>query len=480
MSGVDFINQIAPIIIKFAPSYHIAVVSPIIAQAILESAYGTSELAVNANNFFGLKYREGRCPTAIGIYNKVGSEQNADGSYTSSSMKWCKFPTMEAGVQGYFDFINISNYKNLKGVTDPDTYLNNIKADGYATSLDYVTNLQKVIKKYDLTQYDKEVNKMSNSSLVSYTKISPNKTSPRNHKIDTITIHCMAGNLSVETCGNLFSKTSRQASSNYGIGTDGRIALYVDEADRSWCSSNGANDHRAITIEAANDGGAETGWHVSDKALNALIDLLVDICKRNDIKSLKWLANKALIGQVDKQNMTVHRWFAAKACPGDYLYNLHYEIANRVNERLGSQGTTTDTPVDNSGGSQTKEKLYKVRKSANDSKTQIGAYKSLANAKKQADANKGYYVFDSDGNKIYPVDEKPTTPTTPSFQPYKVEVTISDLRIRKGAGTNTAVAGMCPKGIYTIVEEASGQGASKWGKLKSGAGWISLDYAKKV
>ena len=114
--------------------------------------------------------------------------------------------------------------------------------------------------------------KYSNSSLVSYTKISPNKTSPRNHVIDTITIHCMAGNLTVESCGNLFANPSRQASSNYGIGTDGRIALYVDEQDRSWCSSNSANDHRAITIEVANDGGAPE-WHVSDKALASLIKL---------------------------------------------------------------------------------------------------------------------------------------------------------------------------------------------------------------
>jgi len=125
----------------------------------------------------------------------------------------------------------------------------------------------------------------TNSTLVSFIKISPNKTSPRNHKIDTITIHCMAGNLSVETCGNVFAPTSRKASSNYGIGSDGRIALYVDEKDRSWCSSNAANDNRAITIEVANDGGAPD-WHISDKALNSLIALVTDICKRNNIKEL--------------------------------------------------------------------------------------------------------------------------------------------------------------------------------------------------
>lgn len=180
---------------------------------------------------------------------------------------------------------------------------------------------------------------MSNSSLISYTKISPNKTSPRNHKIDTITIHCMAGNLSVETCGNVFAPTTRKASSNYGIGSDGRIALYVDEKDRSWCTGNKANDHRAITIEVANDGGAPD-WHVSDKALESLIDLCADICKRNGIKELKWKGNKSLIGQTDKQNMTVHRWFQNKACPGNYLYSLHGQIAKEVNAKLGIKPPT--------------------------------------------------------------------------------------------------------------------------------------------
>ena len=174
----------------------------------------------------------------------------------------------------------------------------------------------------------------TNSPLVSYTKISPNKTSPRNHVIDTITIHCMAGNLSVERCGAVFAPTTRKASSNYGSGSDGRIAMYVEEKDRSWCTSNRANDMRAITIEVANDGSAPD-WHVSDKALNSLIELVADICKRNNIKELKWQGNKSLIGQINKQNMTVHRWFAAKACPGNYLYNKHSYIAEEVNKRLG-------------------------------------------------------------------------------------------------------------------------------------------------
>lgn len=181
----------------------------------------------------------------------------------------------------------------------------------------------------------------TNSPLVTYTKISPNKTSPRNHTIDCITIHCMAGNLTVETCGNIFAKASKKASSNYGIGTDGRIAMYVEEKDRSWCSSNGANDNRAITIEVANDGGAPD-WHVSDKAMESLIKLVADICKRNNIKELKWSTNKSdRVNHRNGCNMTVHRDFAAKACPGNYLYNKHGYIAEEVNKLLGINTSTS-------------------------------------------------------------------------------------------------------------------------------------------
>lgn len=175
---------------------------------------------------------------------------------------------------------------------------------------------------------------MSNSSLVNYVKISPNKNSPRNHKIDTITIHHMAGNLSVEKCGDVFTPTSRQASSNYGVGTDGRIGMYVEEKDRSWCSSNAANDNRAVTIEVANDGGAPN-WHVSDKALAATIDLCVDICKRNGIKRLNYTGDKS-------GNLTEHNYFAATTCPGPYLKSKLPYIADAVNKRLnGSASNTT-------------------------------------------------------------------------------------------------------------------------------------------
>lgn len=204
---------------------------------------------------------------------------------------------------------------------------------------------------------------MSNSPLVSYTKISPNKSSPRNHKIDTVTIHCVVGQYSVETLGNVFAPTSRQASSNYGIGYDGRIGMYVEEKDRSWCSSNAANDNRAITIEVASD--TKEPYAVNAKAYAALIDLLVDICKRNGIKELVWSTNKAdRVNHKNGCNMTVHRDYANKSCPGTYLYERHAQIASEVNKRLGSTNIKP-APEKPSGG------LYRV---------QTGAFKSKTNA----------------------------------------------------------------------------------------------------
>lgn len=158
---MGFIEKAAVYVKKYAPQFGIKVYSPIIAQFILESASGTSELATQAHNYSGLKYREGRCPSATGVYYKVGSEQNTDGSYTSSSMKWFKFPDMESGIKGYFEFIDTPNYYRLKGITDPKTYLELIKAAGYATSLNYVSNLMSVIDKYDLRKYDNEVQSMT-------------------------------------------------------------------------------------------------------------------------------------------------------------------------------------------------------------------------------------------------------------------------------------------------------------------------------
>lgn len=154
---------------------------------------------------------------------------------------------------------------------------------------------------------------MSNSKLVVYSKMSPNNSGTRTHVIDTVSVHCVVGQCAIETLGSLFASSSRAASSNYGIGYDGRIGMFVPESKRSWCTSSKSNDQRAITIEVASD--TYSPYRVRDAAYKALIELLADICRRNkNVSTLRWQGNKALIGQTSKQNMSVHRWFANKAC----------------------------------------------------------------------------------------------------------------------------------------------------------------------
>ena len=304
----------------------------------------------------------------------------------------------------------------------------------------------------------------TNSKLVNYTRISPNKSVNRNHKIDTISIHCVVGQCSVETLGSIFASTSKEASSNYGIGYDGRIGLYVEEKDRSWCTSSSSNDNRAITIEVASD--TYHPYRVKDVAYKSLIKLLVDICKRNGIKKLVWSTNKSeRMNHLNGCNMTVHRDYANKSCPGDYLYNLHRQIAKEVNAQLGSGASSTG-----------KKTLYRVRKTWKDAKSQKGAFNDLSNAKKCADKNIGYSVFDESGKTVY------TSKATNITSSFKVQISISDLNIRKGPGTNYATTGkFTGKGVFTIVETKQGIGSTKgWGKLKSGAGWIALDYTTKI
>lgn len=433
---------------------------------------------------------------------------------------------------------------------------------------------------------------MSNSPLVNYKYISPNRTSPRNHTIDTITIHCYVGQVSVESMAAWLCNPDAGASANYGIGSDGRIALFVEEKDRSWCSSNRDNDNRAITIECASD--ARDPYAINDKVYNSLIKLCADICKRNSIKQLKWKADKSLIGHVDKQNMTVHRWFANKACPGDYIYNRLGQIADEVNMKLGSyqngvqassfvhmaeidvinkvgplftksQKTTgilasvcvaqfilesaygtSELAVNanncfgmkrilsgnNWDGSvwdghstyakKTKEwdgrkyveitALFRKYPSVEKSITDHAAYLSNAmNGDKKRYAGlvgckepkKAIHIIKSGGYATDPAyedsllkiiemwnltrfdltEDKPAKVNTPSeINPVTVHVSIPNLNIRTGPGIGYAVTGnVTGVGTFTIVEIKEGKGSNTgWGRLKSGAGWISMDYTKRV
>ena len=250
---------------------------------------------------------------------------------------------------------------------------------------------------------------MSNSKLVSYKQLSPNHSGKRTHKIDTISPHCVVGHLTLRTLGNVFASKAHKASSNYGIDDHGDIGMYVEERNRSWCSSSEANDQRAVTIEIASD--ISSPYKITDAAMQGLCDLSVDVCRRNDIPELLWKADKSLIGQVDKQNITVHRWFAKRGCPGDYLFDQLGYVADEVNKIL--------------------------------------------------------------------LPKKPVV--TLSSDDYKVKVAVSSLYYYNKPGTNHLVVGVIRQGeVYTVVDEAFGLGSSKWGKLKSGAGWIALYSCTRV
>ena len=177
----------------------------------------------------------------------------------------------------------------------------------------------------------------TNSPLVAYTKLSPNHSGQRTHSIDRITPHCVVGQCSVETLGSIFAPSSRQASSNYGIGVDGRVGMYVEEKNRSWCSSSNANDQRAVTIECASD--TTEPYAFKDVVYQTLIKLCVDICQRNGKKKLLWLGDKdttlAYNPKADEMVLTVHRWFANKSCPGNWMYARMGDLASKVTAQLG-------------------------------------------------------------------------------------------------------------------------------------------------
>lgn len=222
----------------------------------------------------------------------------------------------------------------------------------------------------------------TNSSLISYTNLSPNHSGQRTHSIDRITPHCVVGQLTAESICGCFTSTAVQASCNYGIGKDGKIALCVEEKNRSWCSSSSANDQRAVTIECASDLNAP--YAMTTAVYNSLVKLCTDICKRNGKKKLIWLGdkNKTLnySPKSDEMVLTVHRWFANKSCPGDWLYGRLGDLAAKVTAQLGG------TAADSSGT------LYRV---------QTGAFskKSNADALEEKLRARGFdtYMVQSDG-----------------------------------------------------------------------------------
>lgn len=337
----------------------------------------------------------------------------------------------------------------------------------------------------------------TNSSMVVYTKLSPNHSGQRTHSIDRITPHCVVGQCSVETLGSIFAPTSKQASCNYGIGADGRVGMYVEEKNRSWCSSSNANDQRAVTIECASD--TSEPYAFKDVVYQTLIKLCVDICKRNGKKKLLWLGDKdktlSYSPKSDEMVLTVHRWFANKSCPGNWMYARMGDLAKKVTAQLG--GSSGGTSTGGSSGGSYKTGLYKVNVSELNIRKGPGTNYGINGSIK----DKGTYTITEIQNGswgrlksgagwinvntaycIYRGAASGGSSTSASNEPFLAKVSISDLNIRKGPGTDYATTGkFTGVGTFTIVEVKSGKGSDAgWGRLKSGAGWVSLDYAKRV
>lgn len=436
----------------------------------------------------------------------------------------------------------------------------------------------------------------TNSSMVVYTKLSPNHSGQRTHGIDRITPHCVVGQTTAEGLGDWFAKKSTQASSNYGIDRDGRVGLYVEEKNRSWCSSSGANDQRAVTIECASD--STEPYAFKDIVYQKLIELCTDICKRNGKSKLIWFGDKEKTlnyePKSDEMILTVHRWFANKSCPGNWMYARMGDLAEKVTAALGGTAEVPATEVTSDpekyiwdflmgkignafgvaglmgnlyaesglkpnnlqnsfnkklnitdeeytmlvdGGfypdfvkdkagyglaqwtfwSRKQALLDFARakaKSIGDLQMQLDflwkelndsypavliVLKEAKSVREASDAVLLWYENPADQSEAVQVKragygegyykkyaESDSVPSSGGMNnadcPFLVRVTATDLRIRKGNGTDTAWTGKyVPQGVYTIVEVKAGKGSNVgWGRLKSGAGWIALSYCKRV
>ena len=439
MTKQEFIEKIAKAVQEYAPQFGICIYSPIIAQAILESGWGTSELAQNANNFFGLKYREGRVPSAIGTYVKVGSEQNADGSYTSSTMTWCKFASLEDSVKGYMEFINIDRYANLKGVTNPLQYLQYIKNDGYATSLKYVDNLLNVISQNNLTQYDtikegddnvsKEIKVCLDAGH--YGKYNRSPVVKEYYESDMVWKLHLYLKEELENYGIKVITTRETQEKDLGLyergykskgcdlflslhsnacGTESidRVVVIVNLEDNKYefdevskeigdklgkviKDTMGVDEYRVVTKQSSND---RDGNGIKDDEYYGVLNgckvartagMILEHSFHTNTKASKWLLDNNNLKKLAKNEA------AAIAA--------YFNVKKQENKQETKEEVKVETPkTDN---------LYRVRKSWNDSKSQIGAYSVLENAKKAC--KNGYFVFNSKGEVVYPIEEKKET-----------------------------------------------------------------------
>ena len=411
-SEKEFIHLVAPAAQKACKRYGFYLPSVLIAQACKEVGYAIPTYWDNAgvkglvleNNMVGIKrdlLNKSWVDVGLSVWpgkylNKLTPEVYG-GKLEIIPDDFRIYDNPEQSFCDYLCFMRWGAYQvggepkyygKIKDLKDPASLIRQVHSLGYATGPTYSSGVIAIVNKHNLTKYDdlssvtpsqyfpkaakkKKEDTPVNSPLVSYTKLSPCNSGKRTHTIDRITPHCIVGQLPVETIGACFDHTSAKASCNYGIGSDGRVALIVPENCRSWCSSSSANDQRAVTIECASD--RDAPWAFRDNVYQRLIELCVDICRRNRKSKLLWFGGKETTLNYDpapdEMVLTVHRWFANKACPGDWMYARMGDLAEKVTAALGGSmqpGGSTST-----GGS---TRIYRV---------QVGAYEKRENAEKK-------------------------------------------------------------------------------------------------
>lgn len=518
MTDKEFINKVAPFFVKYAQKYGYKIASAGIAQACLESGYGKSYKATHGNNILGLKYRPNRITTNNGYFENGGSEQNPDGTYTQlpSNTAWYAFDDYEHCIEGYYQFISIARYAQVKQADNPLSYLQAIKNAGYASSLDYVKNVYAVVEKHKLTQYDNFEHQPAGRptpkiDIIQRTS-THNTTAKYNRTIEWIVVHYTAGTTSTrgaaQNTAHYFSTTTNQASADF-IVDDETIVQYNPDPKNYYCWSVGGNRYsnrttslsgqyygqcknmNSISIEMCSRktntsslASTDDDWYITKETQNMAIQLITYLLQTYNI---------------DKDHIIMHHQVTGKLCPQPWTKNEQALVGWRTflsSVKTGSSISGNPVPANPaqdtiSGGKQVR---YVVRITANTLNVRSGPGTMYA-INRTVSKGSSYTIIEEQGNwgrllsgagwislnYTEKVDMSQSEVNhTPGKLPYWAKVTADTLNVREGPGTGYKIVTSIhrPK-IYTIIEEDG-----NWGLLKSFSanrnGWINLTYTERV
>lgn len=492
MTEKEFVSYIGPLAADDMKRTGI-LASVTAAQAILESGYGSTVLAVKANNLFGMKatLSGNNWPSEWDgqTYTKETKEQDENGKEYTVTAAFRKYASHAASIKDHSDYLagakngSALRYAGLIGEKDYKTAITIIKNGGYATDTQYIEKICNIIQRWDLTQYDTAGRSETVNIIENIVTKSDCYKAGQTIAVKGLMLHSVGcPQPKASAFINNWNKAGANACVHAIVDAEGRVYQLLPWNRRGWhCGSgskgSGNNTHIGVemtepaTIKYTSGAnwketgdGSNTRAHVLATYKTA-VELFAYLCE-------KYSLNPTADGVIISHSEGHSRGIASNHGDVEHIWNKFgltmAQFRKDVKAAMNGSGGIS-TPADTT-------ELYRVRKSWNDAKSQIGAYSVLENAKKAC--KEGYTVYNSRGEAVY--TNAAAGQQAPAGVPYKVKVDIPDLRIRKGPGTNYDFAGYTGKGVFTITEEAAGQGATKWGRLKSGAGWISLDYATKI